>query len=94
MKQATIALKRARLDTGEEADYAFTPEPTDPYGPYLPNHETSDESDDRNSEWRLRSKKGLAFIFFAAIINIIIKSSYNLNKIIVKSKTKDFKNKK
>ena len=50
VKQATIALKQQRLDAGEKSDYASTPEPNDPNRPYSPNHETSDESGDGDSE--------------------------------------------
>ena len=50
VKDTTVALKRTKL-TNEESDYASTPEPNDPNGPYLsPDHESSEESDNNDSE--------------------------------------------
>ena len=50
VKEATVMLKREKLDD-EEPDYASTPELNDSNGPHLyPAHESSEESDNEDSE--------------------------------------------
>ena len=50
VKEATVALKRAKLND-KDSDYASTPEDNDPNGPYLSlDHESSEESNNEDSE--------------------------------------------
>ena len=70
MKEATVAIKRTKLIDDEESDYACTPEPNDPKGPYMStDNKSSDNSADTDSDGRLRSARAFMLIFFAAIMS-------------------------
>ena len=63
LKEPTVVLKGTKLIDDKYSDYAFTPEPNDPNGPYMSmDHESSEDSVDTDSDWRLRSARAFMLI--------------------------------